>query len=162
MLYYFAGIIPLTGTTLSNTFKWFLKVELGPLSTIYVDIEMIESTLSSYRFILSGWEAIIYDQYSVLVVNSEYIYEFLSNTIFLVRKLLYCQILKIFTAASEIDQDKIDLVRGGEDSILGGALCSGTPVLFTKSVGLVSITPVDFPTQDFNTFVAFTQLYFQY
>lgn len=70
---------------------------------------------------------------------------------------------KNVTAASEIDQDKIDLVRGGEDSILGGALCSGTPVLFTKSVGLVSITPLDFPTQDFNTFVVlYLQLYFQY
>lgn len=56
------------------------------------------------------------------------------------------------SAAPELDhdhQDKIELVRGGEDSILGGALCSGTPVLFTKSVGLVSITPTDFATQDF-------------
>lgn len=75
--------------------------------------------------------------------------------------LLYYQIIKIFTAASEIDQDKIDLVRGGEDSILGGALCSGTPVLFTKSVGLVSITPVDFANQDFTAFVSlFMQLHF--
>lgn len=59
------------------------------------------------------------------------------------------------SAASELDQDKIDLVRGGEDSILGGALCSGIPVLFTKSVGLVSITPTDFAvqSQDYNTFV---------
>ncbi|EFN82872.1 nuclear pore complex protein Nup133 isoform X2 [Harpegnathos saltator] len=121
-IHFALGLIPLTGTSLSNTFKWFVKVQIDPL--FYDDdMEMIESTLSSYRFILSGWEAIIYNQYNVLVVNT----------------------------ASEIDQDKIDLVRGGEDSILGGALCSGTPVLFTKSVGLVSITPVDFATQDFNT-----------
>lgn len=54
---------------------------------------------------------------------------------------------------SEHEQDKIDLVRGGEDSILGGALCSGTPVLFTKNFGLVSVIPSDFISQDFNMFV---------
>nr|XP_012233561.1 PREDICTED: nuclear pore complex protein Nup133 [Linepithema humile] len=82
----------------------------------------IESTLVSYHFVLCGWEAIVYNRHNVLVVN----------------------------IASEVEQDKIDLVRGGEDSILGGAICSATPVLFTKSVGLVSITPVDFAAQDFN------------
>lgn len=92
LLYYFAGLIPLTGTTLSNTFKWFIKVQVDPL--FFDDnMEMIESTLSSYRFILFGWEAIIYNQYNVLVVNSKYIYEFLSNTIFFIKK-KHCYIVK--------------------------------------------------------------------
>ena len=51
---------------------------------------------------------------------------------------------------SEYEQDKIDLTRGMEDSILGGALCSGTPVLFTKNLGLVTISATDFASQDFN------------
>lgn len=55
---------------------------------------------------------------------------------------------------SEHDQEKIDLVRGGEDNILGGALCSGTPVLFTRNLGLVTIMPTDFNTQDFSTCVS--------
>ncbi|XP_066593314.1 nuclear pore complex protein Nup133 [Prorops nasuta] len=80
-----------------------------------------ESTILSYRFILCEWEIIIYNQHSVIVCSS----------------------------ASDYDEDKIDLIRGGEDSILGGALCSGTPVLFTKNVGLVSITPTDISSQDF-------------
>ncbi|XP_036140660.1 nuclear pore complex protein Nup133 isoform X2 [Monomorium pharaonis] len=83
----------------------------------------IESRLASYHFVLCGWEAVIYNRHNVLVVNT----------------------------ASEVEQDKIELVRGGEDGILGGAICSSTPVLFTKSIGLVSITPVDFAVQDFNT-----------
>lgn len=53
---------------------------------------------------------------------------------------------------SEHDQEKIDLVRGGEDNILGGALCSGTPVLFTRNLGLVTIIPTDFNAQDFSTY----------
>lgn len=51
---------------------------------------------------------------------------------------------------SEYEQDKIDLTRGGEDSILGGALCSGTPVLFTRNLGLITVNPTDFTSQDFN------------
>ncbi|CAL7941714.1 unnamed protein product [Xylocopa violacea] len=112
------GMIQLLGTTLANTFKWFIPVKINSIS-YHNDAE---STLVSYRFILCGWEAIIYNQYEVLVVN----------------------------CTSEHDQDKIDLVRGGEDSILGGALCSGTPVVFTKNFGLVSIMPTDFISQDFN------------
>ncbi|XP_043529238.1 nuclear pore complex protein Nup133 [Frieseomelitta varia] len=112
------GLIQLSGTTLANTFKWFIPVKIDSIS-YHNDAE---STLVSYRFILCGWEAIIYNQYEVLVVN----------------------------CISEHEQDKIDLVRGGEDSILGGALCSGTPVLFTKNFGLVSVMPSDFMLQDFN------------
>lgn len=50
-------------------------------------------------------------------------------------------------------------MRGGDDSILGGALCSGTPVLFTKNFGLVSIMPSDFISQDFNMFVFILFIY---
>ncbi|OAD54862.1 hypothetical protein WN48_06062 [Eufriesea mexicana] len=112
------GLIQLSGTTLINTFKWFIPVKIDSIS-YHNDIE---STLISYHFILCSWEAIIYNQYEVLVVN----------------------------CTSEHEQDKIDLVRGGEDSILGGALCTGTPVLFTKNFGLISIIPTDFISQDFN------------
>ncbi|XP_050469604.1 nuclear pore complex protein Nup133 [Bombus huntii] len=112
------GLIQLSGITLANTFKWFIPVKIDSIS-YHNDVE---STLVSYHFILHGWEAIIYNQYEVLVVN----------------------------CISEHEQDKIDLVRGGEDSILGGALCSGTPVLFTKNFGLVSVIPSDFISQDFN------------
>lgn len=57
---------------------------------------------------------------------------------------------------SEYEQEKVDLTRGREDTILGGALCSGTPVLFTKNLGLVSVTPTDFGGQDFNQYVNLT------
>ncbi|KAG7207192.1 hypothetical protein KM043_008877 [Ampulex compressa] len=117
-IHFALGSIQLSGVTLGNSFKWFIPVKIGPL--LYHDDA--ESTLVSYRFILCGWEAIIYNHYNVLVVN----------------------------CTSDHDQDKIDLVRGGGDSILGGALCSGTPVLFTKSLGLVSVMPTDFTSQDFN------------
>ncbi|KMQ88267.1 nuclear pore complex protein nup133 [Lasius niger] len=119
VIHFALGLLPLIDTTLSYSFKWFIPVKIDPLLFYHNDIE---STLVSYHFVLCGWEAIIYNQHNVLVINT----------------------------ASEIEQDKIDLVRGGEDSILGGAICSATPVLFTKSVGLVSITPVDFAVQDFN------------
>lgn len=112
------GLIQLSGTTLANTFKWFIPIKTKSMLVYHNDIEL---ALVSYRFILCGWEAIIYNQYEVYVVN----------------------------CMSEHEQDKFDLVRG-EDSILGGALCSGTPVLFTKNFGLVSIVPTDFISQDFN------------
>lgn len=79
-------------------------------------------TPTEIKFILSGWEVIIYNRDEVLVVNT----------------------------GSEHEQDDIDLMKGREDSILGGALCSGTPVLFTRNHGLVTITPMDFSTQDSN------------
>ncbi|KYN19289.1 hypothetical protein ALC57_08466 [Trachymyrmex cornetzi] len=119
-IHFALGLLPLVGTTLSNSFKWFIPVKIDPILFYHNDIE---SWLVSYHFILCGWEAIIYNRHNVLVVNT----------------------------ASEVEQDKIDLVRGSEDSILGGAICSATPVLFTKSIGLVSIVPVDFAVQDFNT-----------
>ncbi|KYQ46946.1 hypothetical protein ALC60_14035 [Trachymyrmex zeteki] len=118
-IHFALGLLPLVGTTLSNSFKWFIPVKIDPIF-YHNDIE---SRLVSYHFILCGWEAIIYNRHNVLVVNT----------------------------ASEVEQDKIDLVRGSEDGILGGAICSATPVLFTKSIGLVSIVPVDFAVQDFNT-----------
>ncbi|GAB1864344.1 Nuclear pore complex protein Nup133 [Camponotus japonicus] len=119
-IHFALGLLPLTDTTLSNSFKWFIPIKIGPLLFYHDDIE---SMLASYHFVLCSWEAIIYNQHDVLVINT----------------------------ASEVEQDKIDLIRGGEDSILGGAICSSTPVLFTKSVGFVSITPVDFSLQDFST-----------
>ncbi|KYM94728.1 hypothetical protein ALC62_14709 [Cyphomyrmex costatus] len=118
-IHFALGLLPLVGTTLSNSFKWFIPVKIDPIF-YHNDIE---SWLASYHFILCGWEAIIYSRDNVLVVNT----------------------------ASEVEQDKIDLVRGSEDGILGGAICSSTPVLFTKSIGLVSVVPVDFAVQDFNT-----------
>ncbi|XP_012252662.2 nuclear pore complex protein Nup133 [Athalia rosae] len=120
VVHFAIGLIPLTGVTLTNSLKWFMPLKLGP--AIYQDD--IDSTIFSYRFILSGWEAIIYNQQTVLVANT----------------------------MSELDQEKIDLVRGGEDDILGGASCSGTPVLFTRNLGLVTITPTDFNTPDFSIY----------
>ncbi|KAL2713004.1 nuclear pore complex protein Nup133 [Vespula squamosa] len=119
-IYFALGLIPLSITSMANSFKWFIPVKFDYILFYHVDIETI---LLSHRFILCGWEAIIYDQFNVIVVN----------------------------CASEHEQEKIELIRGKEDSILGGALCSGTPVLFTKNVGLVSIIPTDFSSQDFNT-----------
>ncbi|XP_034193341.1 nuclear pore complex protein Nup133 [Osmia lignaria lignaria] len=116
LIHFALGLIQLSGTTLAHTFKWFIPVKIDLL--FYQND--IESILVSYRFILCGWEAIIYNKTDVLVVNY----------------------------MSDHEQDKIDLVRGEDDSILGGALCSGTPVLFTKNFGLVSIVPTDFTSQD--------------
>ncbi|XP_076290954.1 nuclear pore complex protein Nup133 isoform X3 [Lasioglossum baleicum] len=80
-----------------------------------------EFVLVSEHLILCGGEAIIYDDYDISVVN----------------------------CMSDFEENKMQLGRQ-EDKILGGALCSGTPVLFTKASGLVSITPTDFASQDFN------------
>lgn len=60
---------------------------------------------------------------------------------------------------NEHEQDKIDLMRGGEDRILGGALCSGTPVLFTRNLALITVTATDFSAQDFNAFVNENDIY---
>ncbi|XP_076223493.1 nuclear pore complex protein Nup133 [Nomia melanderi] len=79
-------------------------------------------SLVSERIILCGSEVIIYGDHDAVVVN----------------------------CMSEHEGDEIKLAKK-EDQILGGALCSGTPVLFTKLLGLVSITPTDFTSQDFNT-----------
>ncbi|XP_053999157.1 nuclear pore complex protein Nup133 [Hylaeus anthracinus] len=111
------GLMQLSSTTLANTFKWFIPIKLD----LIIFSGCPESSLVPYRFILCGWEAIIYNESLVLVVN----------------------------CMSEHERDEIQFVRKG-DSILGGALCSGTPVLFTKNFGLVSIIPTDFPSQDFN------------
>lgn len=105
------GLIELSSTVLANTVKWFVPVESD---VIFFD-PCIESMLVSYRFILCGWEAIVYSDSDVFVVN----------------------------CMSDHEQDDIHLAQK-EDSILGGALCSGTPVLFTKNFGLVSIVPIDF------------------
>ena len=112
------GLISLSSTTLANTFKWFIPVEIG----LILNDDNVESNLARHRFILCGWEAIIYNQYNVYVVDC--------------------------TAEHEVDD--IDLVRR-KNHILGGALCSGTPVLFTTDFGLVSVTPTDFTSQDLNT-----------
>lgn len=118
------GLLPLNATVLDNTFKWFTPVKIGPF--IYTDD--IDTIISSFRFILTGWEAIVYNNCTVLVVNT----------------------------TNEHEQDRIDLIRGGEDKILGGDLCSGTPVLFTRNLGLVTVTSTDFTAQDFNS--SYTEL----
>ncbi|XP_076393571.1 nuclear pore complex protein Nup133 isoform X2 [Megachile rotundata] len=113
------GSIQLSGTTLARDFKWFLPLKEN--SPIFYQSD-VESFLVTYRFILCGWEAIVYNRRDVLVVNY----------------------------TTDHEQDNIDLGRG--DSILGGASFSGTPVLFTKNFGLVSIVPTDFMSQrDFDT-----------
>lgn len=112
------GLLPLDGTTLTSTFKWFTQVKIDYFT---FQSENVYS-LSEFRFILSGWEAIIYDSSMLLVVNT----------------------------TNEHEQDQINLIPGREDRILGGSLCSGTPVLFTKNLGLVTVSPSDFTAQDFN------------
>ncbi|KAH0548930.1 nuclear pore complex protein Nup133 [Cotesia glomerata] len=113
------GLLQLNSTTLITPFKWFIPVKVGPL--LYQD--NIDNTINSYRFILSGWEAIVYNYCSVLVVN----------------------------VTNENEQDKIELIRRGEDKILGGDLCSNTPILFTRNLGLITIQTSDFTAQDFNS-----------
>ncbi|XP_078046274.1 nuclear pore complex protein Nup133 [Augochlora pura] len=80
-----------------------------------------ETLLVTQRLILCGRDAIICDDTDVIVVN----------------------------CMSDFKENKIRLGRQ-EDQILGGALCSGTPVLLTKVSGLVSILPTDSASQDFN------------
>ncbi|XP_043261312.1 nuclear pore complex protein Nup133 isoform X2 [Colletes gigas] len=116
-IHFALGLLPLTSTTLGNTFNWFIPIKID----LFLFGPCTDSNLVSYRFMFSGWEAIMYDDHYVFVVN----------------------------CMSDHEQDKIRLARN-EDSILGGALCSGIPVLFTKNFGLVSIMPTDFMSQDFN------------
>ncbi|XP_063979261.1 nuclear pore complex protein Nup133 [Diachasmimorpha longicaudata] len=118
-IHFALGLLPLNGTSLTNSFKWFLQLKVGPLR----HQDDTETAISSFRFILSGWEAIVYNSYTVLVVNT----------------------------TNEHEQDKIDLVKSTEDKILGGSLCSGAPILFTRNSGLVTITRPDFAVQDFNS-----------
>ncbi|KAK0162590.1 hypothetical protein PV327_006357 [Microctonus hyperodae] len=112
------GLLPLNGTSLTNSFKWFMPVRIGPL--LYQDD--IDYAISSHHFIISGWEAIVYNPETVLIVNT----------------------------MNEYEQDKIDLIKSSDDKILGGDLCSGNPVLFTRNHGLVTIISTDFTLQDFN------------
>ncbi|KAF7996446.1 hypothetical protein HCN44_002078 [Aphidius gifuensis] len=116
------GLLSLDGTTLSNTFTWFTQVKIDYFT--YQNDNVYD--LSEFRFIYCGWEAIIYDSSTLLVVNT----------------------------TNEYEQDQINLIRGNEDAILGGSLCSGTPVLFTKNLGLVTITQSDFTSHDFNNSIA--------
>ncbi|KAK0083764.1 hypothetical protein PV325_008252 [Microctonus aethiopoides] len=116
-IHFAIGLLPLNGTSLTNSFKWFVPVKIGPLLK-----DEIDYAISSHRFIISGWEAIVYNPQTVLVVNT----------------------------MNEHEQDKIDLIRSCEDKILGGDLCSGNPVLFTRDLGLVTIISTDFTSQDFN------------
>ena len=120
------GLVPLSRTSLSSAFKWFTRVKICLLMS-KINNEGIESRILSFRFILSGWEAIVYNHESVIVVNT----------------------------MNEHEQDQIDLIdlRGGDDRILGGALCSGTPVLFTRNLALITVMPTDFSAQDFNASV---------
>ncbi|XP_058801780.1 nuclear pore complex protein Nup133 isoform X2 [Phymastichus coffea] len=117
-LHFAVGLLPLSGTALTTSFKWFIPIKTGP---VYAMNE-VETFIHSFHFIMSGWEIIMYDDHDVIVISN----------------------------LSEYEQEKVDLTRGREDTILGGALCSGTPVLFTKNLGLVSITSTDFGSQDFN------------
>ncbi|XP_076243006.1 nuclear pore complex protein Nup133 [Calliopsis andreniformis] len=113
------GLISLSSTTLANTFKWFIPIEY---KCVFYN-EYVELNLVSYRFILCGGEAIVYDKDDIFVVN----------------------------CTSEHEKQEMITLPQGRDRILGGALCSGTPVLFTKNFGLISIIPTDFASQDFNT-----------
>ncbi|XP_008544817.1 nuclear pore complex protein Nup133 [Microplitis demolitor] len=113
------GLLQLNSTTLVTPFKWFMPIKLGPM--LYQD--NVDSTINSFRFILSGWEAIVYNYCTVLVIN----------------------------VTNENEQDKIDLIRRGEDKILGGDLCSNTPILFTRNLGLITIQTSDFTAQDLNS-----------
>lgn len=65
---YITGLISLSSTTLANTFKWFIPVEIG----LILNDENVESNLARHRFILCGWEAIIYNQYNVYVVDCKF------------------------------------------------------------------------------------------
>lgn len=69
-IHFAIGLISLCGTTLTNTFKWFIPIKIDSLMRVYHDD--IESAILSYRFMLSGWQAIIYNRHSVLVANSKY------------------------------------------------------------------------------------------
>ncbi|KAJ8683493.1 hypothetical protein QAD02_019285 [Eretmocerus hayati] len=117
-IHFAVGLLPLSGTSLTNSFKWFLSIKVD--SVFYNDD--IESIIRSYHFVFAGWEVIVYNQHHIIIISN----------------------------LSEYEQDKIYLTRGGDDSILGGALCSGTPVLFTRNLGLITVSPSDFTNQDFN------------
>nr|XP_033334871.1 nuclear pore complex protein Nup133 [Megalopta genalis]XP_033334872.1 nuclear pore complex protein Nup133 [Megalopta genalis]XP_033334873.1 nuclear pore complex protein Nup133 [Megalopta genalis] len=113
-IYLAIGLIQLSSTTLANTFKWFVPIKKDLFGCP-------ESSLATERLILYGREAIVYDDYNVIVIN----------------------------CMSDFEENEIQLGRQ-EDKVLGGALCSGTPVLLTKVSGLVSILPTDIGSQDFN------------
>ncbi|XP_014219795.1 nuclear pore complex protein Nup133 [Copidosoma floridanum] len=118
-IHFAVGLIPLSNAQISNSFKWFIPLKINNAG---FNKDSIESAIKSYRFIISGWDIIIYDKHNVIIISN----------------------------LSEYEVDNIDLARGEKDSILGGALCSGTPVLFTRNLGLITITASDFANQDFN------------
>ena len=62
------GLIPLSGTLLANNFKWFVPIKMGNVQSN----DGIEAAVHSYRFILSGWEIIVYNQQNVIVISSKY------------------------------------------------------------------------------------------
>lgn len=61
------GSIHLRGTSLKNQFSWFIPIKLGS----FYHKDEVESLILSYRFILAGWEIIVFNEQNVLVVSSK-------------------------------------------------------------------------------------------
>jgi hypothetical protein len=74
-IHFAVGLIPLTGTHLTNTFKWFIPIKIGP---VYYN-ENTECTIHSYHFILSGWEIIVYNEHNIIVISSKFFAYFYSK-----------------------------------------------------------------------------------
>lgn len=149
--YLILGLIPLTSDgQLSHQFKWFNLVQNCGWSCQMNPIIQFEDP---YRFILSGWEAIIYNKRNIVVCNSKLFCTNQKKCFYFVNTIFKLQFFCLVNHSAMADFDEIDLTSNKDDSILGGALCSGTPVLFTKNLGFVTIVAVDFAGQDFNSSV---------
>lgn len=82
-----------------------------------------EQDLSQYRLLIAGHSALVYSNRNVLVFP-------LSNL--------------------SDDPDTIEFRNEG-DCLLGGSVCANVPVFFSKSHGLVSVSPLDYSPNDFSS-----------
>lgn len=69
------GLLPLSGVTLTSTFKWFIPIKTGPMFSF----NEVETVIHSFHFIISGWEIILYDDHDVIVVSSKFDYHLANN-----------------------------------------------------------------------------------
>lgn len=109
-----------------------------------------EQDLSQYQLLIAGHSALVYSHRSVLVFLSKFnTNDSLSYNSFLSYTSLL--ILVSFSVSNLTDEPDTIEFRNEGDRLLGGSVCANVPVFFSKSHGLVSVSPLDYSPHDFSS-----------
>lgn len=84
-----------------------------------------EQDISQYQLLIAGLSALVYSQRNVLVFP--------------------------FPVPNALEDPDVIEFRNEGDKLLGGSVCANVPVFFSKSHGLVSISPLDYYPNDFSS-----------